>query len=210
MAKLSDYLKAKLSQERVLKSSFAFKKDAQAGVCMALCTSWFLLLASGEDDQSYDEMIEAILKDFDRSIVKQSMFDDAAFDVANDAAASQVWNTVSPATGVHFTFKTRGKLVDPFKKALFSLADGCFMMELKFDGDRGHAIGVARFDADYIIFDPNLGIFEVSSGQIDDFASLLWAGYKSLGMNVESWRFYSMRRAQTAKQRMEAALGRLT
>ncbi len=211
MADLVEWRVAEFSQGQVLKGDFQFKKDAQPGVCLALTASWFLISNSGRDFDTYDAMVEAVLKDFNKSVTKQSIYDDALRNAGSVSGPqiAMLWNAVSTTTSIKFDYRDSGLLVDPFKKAMFDLPEGFFLMRLFFTNGSGHAIGVARSSEGFNVFDPNFGIFALASVETDDFSAALWAAYRAMSHNVQVWQFFGMAAAQTAKQRMEAALAKL-
>lgn len=211
MVALADFSVAEFSQGQILGGDFQFKKAAQPGVCLALTASWFLMSTCGKDYDTYDDLLKIILKDFNKSIVKQSIYDDALRG-AGSVTGTQIamlWNTVSTTTSIRFKYRDSGTLVDPFKKAMIALPKDFFLMRLFFTDGSGHAIGVARSTDGYNVFDPNFGIMALAVEETDDFSAALWSEYRAMGLNVQVWQFFEMHRAQTAKQRMEAALAKL-
>lgn len=212
MVDITDFRAAEFDQGQILGGDFQFKKNAQPGVCLALTASWYLMSTCGKDYDEYDDLIKVILKDFNKSVVKQSIYDDVLKGVVSVTGPelAMLWNAVSTTTGIKFTYRDSGLLVDPFKKAMVELPQDFFLMRLFFTDGSGHAIGVTRSAEGYNVFDPNFGIMGFENEHTDLFSTTLWAAYRAMGLNVQLWQFFGMASAQTAKQRMEAALAELT
>jgi hypothetical protein len=144
------------------------------------------------------------------SIVRQSIFDDSLKNVTSItwSGLADKWNTVSTVTGLSFALEDSGIAVDPMVVATFALADGAYVLRITFNEGGGHAIGFAKIGADFMFFDPNLGLFEVDD--LATFATLLWQKYRvDFRLTVNAWGLYSITKAQTAKERMVAALAKM-
>ena len=209
MAVLNDFRVAEFSQGTRLSGDFTYKKDAQPGVCLALVVSWFRVLSSGKV-ASEDDLMKAIAKDFGMSIVRQSVFDDSMRNVASItwAGLADKWNSVSTVTGISFGLEDVGMAVDPMVVATFALATGTYVLRITFNEGGGHAIGFAKVGDEFMFFDPNLGLFAVDD--LATFATLLWQKYRvAFRLTVNDWGLYSMTKAETARERMVAALAKL-
>lgn len=211
MATLNDFLTAEFSQGTRLSGDFRYKKEAQPGICLSLVVSWIRVLTSGKDFSDAEDLAKAIALDFNMSIVRQSIFDDSMQNVTSItwAGLADKWNAVSSVTGIKFGCLNVGSTVDPLIVATFNLADGVYMLRITFNEGSGHAIGLLKLGTDFVVFDPNLGLFEIDD--LATFAPLLWQKYKvDFRLTINAWGLYSMTKAETARERMIAALGKLT
>ena len=210
MANLSDFLQAEFSQGTRLSGEFRFKKEAQPGVCLSLVVSWMRVIAAG-NVSGYEDLAKAIAKDFNMSIVRQSIFDDSLKNVTSItwSGLADKWNAVSSVTGLEFECEDVGNTVDPLIVSTFARADGAYVLRITFNEGGGHAIGMAKVGTDFVFFDPNLGLYEVSD--LRTFSPLLWQKYRvDFRLTINAWGLYAIRKAQTARERMVAALAKLT
>jgi hypothetical protein len=211
--KLRDFLKAEFSQGTRLRSEFRYKKEAQPGVCLSLVVSWVRVAAAID---SLEGWADAVASDFNISIVRQSIFDDSATgpgeaSLADKWSIADKWNAVSSVTGLKFHPEIQGTSTDPFAVAfgIDKLPDGFHLLRIQFSGGESHAIGLHTNKNKLInhFFDPNFGIFEVGDFDLPDFAEELWTQYRVDQKTINDWRFYQILKAQTARERMVAALG---
>ncbi len=213
MAKLEDFQEAAFNQNDHLTSTFKWKKDSAGGVCLSLCVRWYRLLMEGKV-RSADGIIKALIKDFNLALVGQSVFDDSLRGVgsATSVELATKWNTISTVTGIEFALDSDGHNIDPFTVALYGLGDGAYLLRLFFAEGAGHAIGFMKVQGMYMFFDPNLGMFGMGSDKdVKIFSGLLWLKYKvDFGLNVSVWQLFNVTEAQTARQKMVAALAKLT
>ena len=209
MPNLTDYLVASMNQGKVLSGDYALKKDVQGGICAALCNVFLLLFMDGKASGDPNAILAAVRKEFNIAINKQRIWKDAYSQSKSDRITT--WNSVSSITRLHFTLADQGKALEPFKKQLPLLGSGAYFISIAFASNKGaHMLTMLKVDADLVLFDPNIGLFEVPGADVEQFSSLFFGAYKAAGYDLDDWLIGQATQAKSARERMMEALNKLT